>query len=258
MAALDIAAGGAPAYPLPFDGPVMRAARLDALYGDASAEEVIEVAADLFGPRLTLVSSFGADAAVMLHLVSKVDPGIRVVFLETGRHFPETLAYVETLRDRLGLLAIGFGRPDAASLGAEDAGEDLYARDADRCCDIRKVRPLREALRGTGAWLTGRRRDQTPERRFIPVFEPDGARVKINPLAGWTGADMRRHTERHDLPAHPLVAKGYPSIGCLPCTQPADHGQDPRAGRWRGLGKTECGIHLAPRTAQPRRPDARS
>ncbi len=258
MAALDIAGGGAPAYPLPFDGPVMRAARLDALHGDALAEEVIEVAADLFGSRLTLVSSFGADAAVMLHLVSRIDPGIRVVFLETGRHFPETLVYIETLRDRLGLLDIRFERPDADRLGTEDAGEDLYARNADRCCDIRKVRPLREALRGAQAWLTGRRRDQTPERRFIPVFEPDGARIKINPLAAWSAADMRRHARRHDLPAHPLVAKGYPSIGCLPCTQPVEDGQDARAGRWRGLGKTECGIHRAPRPARAHASEARS
>ena len=245
MAALDMAVRGRrPVYPQPYNGPDIRSARLDALNAGASAEEIVEVAVDTFGEALTLVSSFGADAAVMLHLVSRVDPDVRVVFLETGRHFPETLAYVETVREAFGLTNIVFEHPDSGLLNAEDPGEDLYTRDPDRCCEIRKVMPLAEALEGSAAWFTGRRRDQTPERRFMPVFEPDGARIKINPLATWTREDAAAYRRRHDLPAHPLVAEGYPSIGCLPCTQPVEPGADPRAGRWRGVAKTECGIHL--------------
>ncbi|MEM7567261.1 MAG: phosphoadenylyl-sulfate reductase [Pseudomonadota bacterium] len=251
MARLDIAprtARAASAYPMPFDGPVMRAARLDALYGDASAEEIVEAALDTFGRGLTLVSSFGADAAVLLHIVSRIDPGLCVVFLETGRHFPETLAYVQTLREAFGLRRVVLRQPDADLCEAEDEDARLHARNPDRCCEIRKVAPLAEALEGASAWLTGRRRDQTPERRFMPVFEPDGSRIKINPLGNWSRADIRAYAARHALPAHPLVARGYPSVGCRPCTQAVAPGADPRAGRWRGAAKTECGIHLRPGT----------
>lgn len=247
MAALDIAHRAPKGLAAARQAQLVQdAAQLEARFGQGSPEAVIEAAVKRFGDKLALVSSFGADSAVLLHLASRVDPGIDVVFLETGRHFGETLDYVETLKQTFGLTRLRFERPNAAQLAAEDEGEDLYTRDADRCCEIRKVMPLDKALARYDAWFTGRRRDQTSFRAAMPVFEADGARIKINPLARWTKDDMIAHTARHDLPAHSLVAQNYPSIGCLPCTQPVAPGADPRSGRWRGLTKTECGIHLRP------------
>lgn len=219
---------------------------LDRLFAGERARDVVAFALGTYAPgRTAVVSSFGADSAVLLHLVASVDPETPVVFLDTGRHFPETLAYRDRLAERLGLADLRSVRPDPHALAMEDPAGDLHALDPDLCCAIRKTEPLERALAGFDVWLTGRRRHQAATRSALPVFERDGTRTKINPLAGWRAADIAHYAATFDLPAHPLVEQGYPSIGCAPCTSPAVAGEDPRAGRWRGTGKTECGIHLS-------------
>jgi len=218
---------------------------LDRLFGRLAPGDLIATAArDLFPGRVALVSSFGADSVALLHMAAEVDPAIPVLFLETGKHFSETLDYRDALVERLGLTNVVDLVPDGAELGAEDPEGDLHARDPDACCALRKVRPLYAALAGFDAWFTGRRRDQSFTRRAMPVFEADGPRTKINPLAAWSQEDVDSYIWRHELPRHPLVAEGYGSIGCAPCTSRVAGGEDARAGRWRGLSKTECGIHF--------------
>ena len=195
--------------------------------------------------RIALVSSFGAEAAVLLHLVAEADPAMPVLFLDTGHLFPETLEHRDRLVARLGLRDIRSLRPDPAERAAEDPENFLWATDADACCALRKVRVLRRALSGFDLWISGRKRYQAGTRAALPVFEREDGRVKVNPLAAWGAAEIEAYRRAHSLPAHPLVAQGYPSIGCLPCTSRVRPGEDPRAGRWRGRGKVECGIHAA-------------
>lgn len=235
--------------------PILRAdAQLDAareanLLGErlreASAAEVIATARERFGERLALVSSFGADSAVLVHLVASVDRSIPVLFIDTGKLFPETLRYRDRLVESFGLTAVRTIGPDAADLAEEDPAGALWLSNTDACCDLRKTRPLARALAGFDAWISGRKRFQASTRSNIPVFEPDGTRIKVNPLADWDPGDLRAYAAEHALPAHPLVAQGFPSIGCLPCTSKVAPGEDLRSGRWRGQEKTECGIHLA-------------
>ncbi len=238
MARLETFADGA-------DGLVAEAVRLDRLYRGARAREILSVARDRYGDGLALVSSFGAESAVLLHLAAEVDPTIPVLFIDTRKLFPDTLRYRDTLVERFGLTDVRTLGPDRDDLAERDPGGLLWMSDTDTCCDIRKVRPLARGLAGFSAWISGRKRFQASSRSDIPVFESDGLRIKVNPLADWDPSDLRAHVVEHDLPAHPLVAKGYPSIGCMPCTSPVAEGEDPRAGRWRGKDKTECGIHLA-------------
>jgi phosphoadenosine phosphosulfate reductase len=200
---------------------------------------------DLFPGRIALVSSFGADSAVLLHMVSEIDRATRVIFIDSLRLFPETLAYRDRLIAQLQLTNVATVKPDEAPLAAEDADNFLWARDPDRCCELRKVLPLANALKDFDAWITGRKRFQSVTRTALPLFEADGARTKINPLAGWTQAEIDEYFATHGLPRHDLVAKNYFSIGCVPCTSPVRPGEDVRAGRWRGRGKTECGVHIA-------------
>jgi phosphoadenosine phosphosulfate reductase len=229
-----------------FDDAVARAADLSAHYGHLDAGRLIELAtAALFPRRIALVSSFGAESAVLLHLVAKVDPTIPVIFLDTGRLFAETLEYRTRLSDWLGLTDVRTVSPDPTRLQATDPYRALWMTNADLCCRVRKTEPLHRALRGFDAWLTGRKRFQSDQRATLPAFEADGDRIKINPLAGWSAEHVKSYAERHALPEHPLVSKGYPSIGCVPCTSRVSHGEDQRAGRWRGLDKTECGIHFS-------------
>jgi phosphoadenosine phosphosulfate reductase len=159
--------------------------------------------------------------------------------------FPETLAYRDRLVDHIGLENVQSVEPDAAELAAADPEEFLWARDPDRCCEIRKVNPLARALAPFDAWITGRKRHQGAARASLALFEAEGDRIKVNPLAAWTATMLLAYLDEHALPRHPLVAKGYPSLGCVPCTSAVRPGEDARAGRWRGGGKTECGIHLA-------------
>ena len=218
---------------------------LDRIFGALPPEDLIgTVCRDLFPGRVALVSSFGADSVALLHMVSQAAPDTPVLFLETGKHFAETLAYRERIVARLGLTNVVDLKPSAAALAAEDPDGSLHASDPDACCAVRKVRPLYDALKGYDAWFTGRRRDQTFSRQGMAVFESDGPRTKINPLAGWSQEEIDLYIWRHELERHPLVDAGYASIGCEPCTSRPVAGGDARSGRWQGLSKTECGIHM--------------
>jgi phosphoadenosine phosphosulfate reductase len=226
-------------------GDAIAASRLESRFARLKATSLLRLAIeDLFPGRIALVSSFGADSAALLHMISEIDKATPVVFVDTKQHFPETLAYRDQLVKQLGLTNIVVAEPDPVTTDAEDPEKFLFASDPDRCCEIRKVLPLAHALEGYEAWITGRKGFQTVERAKMPLFEAEGERVKVNPLASWTAGDILAYIKQANLPPHPLVAKGYPSIGCLPCTSAVRPGEDARAGRWRGKGKTECGIHL--------------
>jgi phosphoadenosine phosphosulfate reductase len=222
------------------------AAELNRRYTGASTLAILEAAVrDLFPGRVALVSSFGAESAVLLHLLSQVDRSVPVVFLDTQKLFPETLAYRDRLASEFGLTDIRSVQPDPARLALKDQHGALWMTNPDLCCHIRKTEPLQRALSGFDAWLTGRKRFQSSTRATLPLFEADGERIKINPLIGWSSDELKAYAIRHDLPEHPLVASGYPSIGCVPCTTKVAPGEDERAGRWRGTEKIECGIHTA-------------
>ena len=198
--------------------------------------------------RLAVVSSFGTESAVLLHLVAQADPATPVIFVDTLKMFDETLAYRETLIERLGLSDNAVVQPDPAVLAAKDESGLRWSYDPDGCCAIRKVEPLQRALKGFDAWISGRKGFQSGTRNALPLFEldrehADGPKLKLNPLAGWSKDQLNAYFEAHDLPHHPLEAEGYLSIGCSPCTSKVLPGEDPRAGRWRGWEKIECGIH---------------
>ena len=226
-------------------GDQVAASRLGQRFAAMDSQAFLRLAIqDLYPGRIALVSSFGADSAVLLHMVAQIDRATPVVFVDTGHLFPETLAYREELVDLLGLTKVEAVQPSVEDLAELDPEAFLWSTDPDACCDIRKVRPLARAVDGYDAWITGRKRFQAATRATLPLFEAEGERVKINPLAGWDASRLLRYLDLHRLPRHRLVAKGYPSIGCIPCTSPVKPGEDARAGRWRGKGKTECGIHL--------------
>jgi phosphoadenosine phosphosulfate reductase len=221
------------------------AAALEAAHGARAPGEIVAAAIDRFGPgAIAVVSSFGADSAVLLHMIAEVDPALPVMFLDTGKHFGEILDYRDALAADLGLTGLRIVHPEAAALERDDPDGRLHLSDTDACCAIRKVEPMARAVEPFRAWLTGRKRFQADTRNAMPVFETVGVRTRINPLARWTTADLADYMRRHDLRENPLVAYGYLSIGCFPCTQPVKPGEDARAGRWAGQAKTECGIHL--------------
>lgn len=197
-----------------------------------------------FVGSIALVSSFGAESVVLLHLAASVDPAIPVVFIDSGKMFGSTLRYRDEIVARLGLKDVRIARPDPAALAAHDADSVLWLQAPDKCCAIRKVAPLARALFGFDAWISGRKRYQGGLRAELPLAEADGDRIKINPLANWSKQDLARYRALHELPEHPLVADGFRSIGCMPCTTRVAEGEDERDGRWRGTGKTECGIHF--------------
>lgn len=217
----------------------------------ASPVDVIRAAREAFGDRLALVSSFGAESAVLLHMTAQADPSIPVLFLDTGMLFGQTLDYRANLARSLGLTDVRDLRPRHQDLATEDPRGLLWRTDIDACCRIRKVLPLDRALQDFDAWMTGRKRFQGGDRLSLPVVEVNGPKLKFNPLANLSKADLEDYAVRHDLPAHPLVAHGYPSIGCWPCTSPVEDGQDARAGRWAGSQKTECGIHTPSAAGSP-------
>ena len=225
-------------------GDAIAASRLETRFARLSAQSLLRLAIkELYSGTIALVSSFGADSVVLLHMISEIDKATPIVFVDSGQHFPETLAYRDLLVERLGLTNIVVAGPDEELVAAEDPEKFLFASDPDRCCEIRKVAPLATALGAYEAWITGRKGFQTADRGRLPLFEAEGARVKVNPLVGWSAGDLLDYIKEHDLPPHPLVAKGFPSIGCLPCTSRVQPGEDPRSGRWRGRSKQECGIH---------------
>ena len=219
-------------------GDQIAASRLETRFAQLKASSLLRLAIeDLYPGRIALVSSFGADAAALLHMVAQIDKRTPVVFVDTGQHFPETLAYRDDLVARLGLTNVIVAEPNAETVAQEDPEKFLFMSDPDRCCEIRKVRPLAEAMEGFDAWITGRKGFQTTIRATLPLFEAEGERIKINPLVGWSSSDVLKYIADAGLPRHPLVAKGFPSIGCLPCTSPVKPGEDERAGRWRGRGQ---------------------
>ncbi len=210
----------------------------------AAPREVIAAAAEGFSGRIAAVSSFGTESAVLLHMIAEVAPALPVIFLDTGMLFPETLAYRDELVARLGLTDVRSIAPDPAEKAARDPDDALWSENPDACCAVRKVMPLARALAPFAAWINGRKRYQAATRNSIPMAEADGARVKFNPLADFTRADIEAYMAAHGLPHHPLEKFGFASIGCMPCTSRVKPGEDPRSGRWRGQAKTECGIHM--------------
>jgi len=221
------------------------ALRLNNMFRGVSTTEMLRtVLAEQMVGDVAIVSSFGAESAVLLHLVASVDPSVPVIFLDTGKHFPETLAYRDELATRLGLTNLRIVTPDAETIAKKDETGLRWSYDPDGCCEIRKVIPLEKAMAGFDASLTGRKAFQASTRNALPRFEVDAAgKLKVNPLADWTKADLEAYFVEHDLPRHPLEAQGYLSIGCAPCTNKVKPGEDPRSGRWAGWDKTECGIH---------------
>lgn len=228
-------------------GAVGNAARLNTdLAGLETPELLRMVIEDIFPGRIALVSSFGADSAVLLHMAAQIDRATPVLFIDTQFLFKETLVYRDELIAHLGLEKVIVIGAEPALTAAEDPENFLWASNPDRCCEIRKVRPLAEALDGYGAWITGRKRFQAQTRGALAVFEAEGGRLKVNPLAHWPAVKIMDYLDAFALPRHPLVAKNYLSIGCLPCTSPVKPGEDARSGRWRGHGKVECGLHTRP------------
>lgn len=224
--------------------PEARASVLARELERASPAEIIAAALREVGrDKLAVVSSFGTESAVLLQLAAAVDPAIPVLFLDTGWLFAETLAYRDTLAAALGLSDVRTIRPRDEDIARVDAERELWFSDPDRCCLLRKVEPLSRALAPFGAWINGRKRFQGGARAAIPVVEADGARLKFNPLAAVSPDDLHALYAASGLPPHPLAASGFTSIGCMPCTSRTRPGEDSRAGRWRGKGKTECGIH---------------
>jgi len=213
-------------------------------FGDASPAKILAaVRYDLFPAHIAVVSSFGAEAAVLLHIVAAVDRTIPVLFIDTGRHFAETLRYRDALTAHLGLSDVRSIGPTAEESTRLDGDGTRATWDPDGCCAFRKTQPLQRALAGFGAWITGRKRFQAATRLDLPVFEADAPHIKVNPLASWSAAEVAAYAAQHRLPPHPLVAAGFASIGCAPCTSALRLGEEARAGRWRGFDKTECGIH---------------
>ncbi len=219
---------------------------LNQRYKHHSATAVMERAlSDPDLGRISLVSSFGAESVVLLHMVSVIAPKTPVLFIDTQMLFPETLEYQTRVAEQLRLEDVRTIHASKIALIGGDPQNDLHKRDTDACCDLRKVQPMEHALAPFDSWITGRKRFQAGTRAALEFFETEGdIRIKINPLAHWAPEDLQEYMINNKLPRHPLVAKGYPSIGCAPCTSPVKPGEDPRAGRWRDADKEECGIHF--------------
>ncbi len=217
-------------------------------FEDRRPEEILQWGFDTFAPGLALATGFGPEGVVLMHLVAQIAPQTTVFYLDTELLFPETYALRDALAERLGLsftrVATRLSLPEQAA----QHGEALWARDPNLCCNLRKVQPLREHLAFQDAWMTSIRRDQTANRATAGLVEWDSANglVKINPLGNWTKQDVWAYLHLHALPYNTLHDQGYASIGCWPCTRAIAPGEDERAGRWAGFGKTECGIHLKP------------
>ena len=222
-----------------------RVAALNAEFRDAPAEAILRAALERFPGRAAVLSSFGAEAAVSLHMAAAVDPATPVLFLDTERHFVPTLSYRDRLAERLGLTDVRTLKPRDAE--THDPKGDLWRTDPDACCALRKVRPLAEVAPGFDVLITGRKRFHGGSRVRLPAFERVGDQIRVNPLVNWSADEIEGYFAAHDLPRHPLTDGGYRSIGCWPCTQPSSEEENVRAGRWAGLDKTECGIHMPSR-----------
>lgn len=213
-------------------------------YGSLEGATLLAAVREALDGRLALVSSFGTESAVLLALAAEVSPDFPVILVNTGKLFGETLRYRDTLVARLGLTNLREVGPTAADLAADDPDGLLFTKNYDACCNLRKTIPLNRALEGFDGWVTGRKRFQAATRAALPLFEADGDRIKVNPLANWDKDRLEEEFTRRDLPRHPLEADGFLSIGCYTCTERVAAGADPRSGRWAGTDKTECGIHM--------------
>lgn len=212
-------------------------------YAGLEGRQLLEPILRDFAGRAAVVSSFGAESSVLLHMVAEVDPSTPVIFLDTGKHFWETLGYRAKLIDRLGLTGVRIVTPADIDLATDDPNGALHRTNADLCCHIRKTLPLQKALEGFDVTISGRKRYHGAARATLDFLSFAEGRLKVEPLAGFSALDLQAYMKAHDLPAHPLTEIGYFSIGCEPCTQPGGTAADPRAGRWAGTAKTECGIH---------------
>lgn len=195
--------------------------------------------------KVAVVSSFGAESVVLLHMVAQINKDTPVIFIDTEMLFDETLQYQRDVASKLGLTDIRVITPNRDEILKNDVDGLLHQADTDACCHLRKVKPLADALTEFDGWISGRKRHQSGTRTDIAHFEKDASKIKINPLADWSRDDLAAYMTKHKLPRHPLVAKGYPSIGCMPCTTRVGEHEDPRSGRWKGQEKTECGIHFS-------------
>ncbi|MFT6298196.1 MAG: phosphoadenosine phosphosulfate reductase [Yoonia sp.] len=221
--------------------------RRNILHRKSDAQTVLKHAlSDLHIGEVAIVSSFGAESVVLLHMVSAINKATPVIFIDTEMLFAETLQYQHDVAKYLGLTDVRVTTPARDAIFVNDVDGLLHQADTTACCHLRKVKPLNDALIKFGGWITGRKRYQSSVRATIPLFEKDGRKVKVNPLATWTPADIAAYMDTHNLPRHPLFAKGYPSIGCMPCTTRVGDHEDARSGRWRDAEKTECGIHFTP------------
>jgi phosphoadenosine phosphosulfate reductase len=220
-----------------------RLAQLQAAAQGRDAKGILELALREFPGKAALVSSFGSESAVLLHLLAGIDPNVPVLFLNTGKLFGETLRYRDRLQDLLGMGDVRSLAPNQPERAARDPGGTLWSQDPDACCAMRKVMPLKRALEGFEAQITGRKRFQTRDRAAMQSVEFFEGRFRFNPLAAWSQAALDAYIDAHELPRHPLVEDGYPSIGCMPCTRRVKAGETYREGRWSGLDKDECGIH---------------
>ena len=222
-------------------------AGLNAQFSNASSQDIIEavVNENIVG-KIAVVSSFGAESAVLLHMIAQARKDVPVVFIDTEFIFAETLEYLKELAIALKLEDIRRIVPDPVRLALYDSDGNLHRQDQDQCCHLRKTLPLQRALGEFGGWITGRKRFQSQTRNALEIFERDPItnRIKVNPLVHWDSSALSTYLDDHNLPRHPLVARGYPSIGCWPCTSKVAEGEDARAGRWRGQDKEECGIHF--------------
>ncbi|MCF2904171.1 phosphoadenylyl-sulfate reductase [Octadecabacter sp. CECT 8868] len=236
---------------MPLDG---RLRTLNRIYEGKEAVDVLAYGLSNFDDT-ALVSSFGAESVVLLHMAAQIDRNVPVLFIDTEMLFAETLTYQRDVAAHLGLRNVQVIRASREAVFERDNENLLHLHDPDACCHLRKTEPLEKALQGYDAWISGRKRFQSGSRAALEFFElerPLGRlpRTKINPLAHWDSDDLRAYISDHNLPRHPLVAKGFPSVGCTPCTTRVAAGEDPRAGRWRDQGKTECGIHFGGGKAQ--------
>jgi phosphoadenosine phosphosulfate reductase len=226
--------------------PLSKAESLASAHEFSSAEELLAAAITRdFAGRIALLSSFGAESAALLHMIARIDPATPVIFLDTGKLFPETLQYRDRLVAQLGLTNMIEARPEPARIAQVDPDGLLWQTDPDLCCWNRKVEPTDEALAPYDAWITGRKHFHGGLRGTLPMIEQDeSGRIKLNPLVGWSRAQIDYYFAEHGLPQHPLVMRNYRSIGCAPCTRATAPNESVRAGRWAGTAKTECGIHL--------------
>jgi phosphoadenosine phosphosulfate reductase len=220
--------------------------QLSESFEGSSPQEILAWAVAAFSPEIAVSTSFQTHSMALLHMVSQAAPDLRIFFLDTGFHFWETQIFRERIQMEWGLNVVDLYRDSRWDVFCRRFGRDLPVQDPNLCCYIHKVQPMQQALQGVQAWVTGIRRDQTSVRAQAHILElqPDGL-LKVNPLLNWNRQDIQDYIDAHNLPAHPLLERGYRSVGCQPCTKPVNADEDDRAGRWVGKGKTECGLHTA-------------